>query len=79
MKKVNVGYEKSYEFAIRTMKAYQYLTKDKKEFLSSKQPESRLQKMIIVNWSLVIGEYRVNKLSENCAQEYRKNQDFYYH
>ncbi len=49
MKKVNVGYEKSYEFAIRTMKAYQYLTKDKKEFLSSKQPESRLQKMIIVN------------------------------
>jgi len=37
MKKANVVYEKAYEFAIRMVKAYQYLTKEKKEFVLSKQ------------------------------------------
>ena len=37
MKKANVIYEKAYEFAIRIVKAYQYLNKEKKEFVLSKQ------------------------------------------
>jgi len=36
-KKENVLYEKSYKFAIRVVKAYQYLNDEKKEFVLSKQ------------------------------------------
>lgn len=37
MKDGNVTYEKAYKFAIRAVKAYQYLINDKKEFVLSKQ------------------------------------------
>ena len=37
MKKNNVVYEKAYQFAIRVVKAYRYLTNQKKEFILSKQ------------------------------------------
>ena len=37
MKEENVVYEKAYQFAIRIVKAYQYLTQDSKEFVLSKQ------------------------------------------
>ena len=37
MKKNNVVYEKAYQFAIRFVKAYRYLTNQKKEFILSKQ------------------------------------------
>ena len=40
MKKItkkNVAYEKSYQFAVRIVKSYQFLTKEKKEFVLSKQ------------------------------------------
>ncbi len=37
MKKDNITYKKAYAFAIRIIKAYQYLTTDKKEFILSKQ------------------------------------------
>lgn len=37
MKKNNVVYEKAYQFAIRIVKAYRYLTNEKKEFILSKQ------------------------------------------
>jgi len=37
MKKKNVGYDKAYQFAIRIVKAYQFLVKEKKEFVLSKQ------------------------------------------
>jgi four helix bundle protein len=33
----NIVYEKSYQFAIRVAKAYQFLSKEKKEFVISKQ------------------------------------------
>ncbi len=33
MKKDNVTYEKAYEFAIRIVKAYQYLSDNKREFI----------------------------------------------
>ncbi|NBB22185.1 four helix bundle protein [Runella sp. CRIBMP] len=33
----NVTYEKGYAFAIRVVKAYQFLSEDKKEFILSKQ------------------------------------------
>jgi four helix bundle protein len=37
MQKKNVVYEKAYQFAIRVVKAYQFLSKEKKEFVISKQ------------------------------------------
>lgn len=37
MKKDNVTYEKAYKFAIRIVKAYQYISENKKEFVLSKQ------------------------------------------
>ncbi len=37
MKKDNVTYEKAYKFAIRIVKAFQYLRENKKEFVLSKQ------------------------------------------
>lgn len=37
MTKNSVAYEKAYQFAIRILKAYQFLTNDKKEFILSKQ------------------------------------------
>ena len=37
MTKENVAYEKAYQFAIRIVKAYQFLAKEKKEFVLSKQ------------------------------------------
>ena len=37
MKKDSIVYKKSFDFAIRVVKAYQYLTKEKKEFVLSKQ------------------------------------------
>ena len=37
MKKKNVWYDKAYQFAIRIVKAYQFLVKEKKEFVLSKQ------------------------------------------
>lgn len=37
MKKENVTYEKAYKFAIRVVKAYQYLCYEKKEYVLSKQ------------------------------------------
>ncbi len=37
MKKDNVTYEKAYKFAIRIVKAYQYLCSEKKEYVLSKQ------------------------------------------
>jgi four helix bundle protein len=37
MKPNNIVYEKSYKFAIRIVKAYQFLTIEKKEFILSKQ------------------------------------------
>ncbi len=37
MKKVNVLQEKTYAFAIRIVKAFQFLTQEKKEFVLSKQ------------------------------------------
>ncbi|MGB3205217.1 MAG: four helix bundle protein [Crinalium sp.] len=36
-KSENAAYEKAYKFAIRVVKAYQYLTTEKKEFVLSKQ------------------------------------------
>ena len=33
----NVAYEKAYQFAIRIIKAYQYLTQEKREFVLSNQ------------------------------------------
>jgi len=36
MKKGNVTYEKAYAFAIRVVKAYQYLTDEKREYILSK-------------------------------------------
>jgi len=33
----SVAYQKAYRFAIRVVKAYQYLTENKKEFILSKQ------------------------------------------
>ena len=36
-KSENVTYEKGYAFAIRIVKAYQFLSEDKKEFILSKQ------------------------------------------
>ncbi|AFZ14617.1 CHP02436-containing protein [Crinalium epipsammum PCC 9333] len=33
----NAAYDKAYKFAIRVVKAYQYLTNEKKEFVLSKQ------------------------------------------
>ena len=37
MQKENIVYEKAYKFAIRIVKAYQFLSKEKKEFIISKQ------------------------------------------
>ena len=37
MKKDNPTYDKAYKFAIRIVKAYQYLCKEKKEYVLSKQ------------------------------------------
>lgn len=37
MEKENVVYEKAYEFAIRIVRAYQFLTKERIEFVLSKQ------------------------------------------
>lgn len=37
MKDENVTYEKAYKFAIRVVKAYQYLVDEKREFILSKQ------------------------------------------
>ena len=37
MTKENVTYKKAYEFAIRIVKAYQYLCEEKKEYVLSKQ------------------------------------------
>lgn len=37
VKKENVTYEKAYKFAIRVVKAYQYLCYEKKEYVLSKQ------------------------------------------
>ena len=37
MKADNVTYTKAYNFAIRIVKAYQYLCEDKKEYVLSKQ------------------------------------------
>ena len=37
MTKENVAYEKAYQFAIRIVKSYQFLAKEKKEFVLSKQ------------------------------------------
>ena len=37
MKNNNVTYEKAYQFAMRIVKAHQYLAKNKKEFTLSKQ------------------------------------------
>ncbi len=37
MKDENVTYEKAYKFAIRVVKAYQYLVEEKREFILSKQ------------------------------------------
>lgn len=37
MKEDNVTYEKAYSFAIRIVRAYQHLTKTKREFVLSKQ------------------------------------------
>jgi|SRR5208283_318550 len=37
MRKGNVVQDKSFEFAVRIVKAYQYLTKRKREFILSKQ------------------------------------------
>ena len=37
MTKDNVTYQKAYTFAIRIVKAYQYLCEDKKEYVLSKQ------------------------------------------
>jgi four helix bundle protein len=37
MKKENITYEKAYKFAIRVVKAYQYISTEKKEFILSKQ------------------------------------------
>ncbi|HEY9691169.1 MAG TPA: four helix bundle protein [Oculatellaceae cyanobacterium] len=37
MQSENAAYEKAYKFAIRVVKAYQYLTNEKKEFVLSKQ------------------------------------------
>ena len=31
--KNNIAYEKAYQFAIRIIKAYQYLTQEKREFV----------------------------------------------
>jgi len=36
-RKENVVYDKAYNFAIRIIKVYQFLTKEKKEFILSKQ------------------------------------------
>ena len=37
MNKNNITYDKAYQFAIRIVNAYKYLTKEKKEFILSKQ------------------------------------------
>jgi len=37
MKEGNITYEKSYAFAIRVVKAYQFLTDEKREYILSKQ------------------------------------------
>ena len=37
MSERNVVYEKAYQFAIRIVKAYEFLSKEKKEFVLSKQ------------------------------------------
>jgi four helix bundle protein len=37
MRKENITYEKAYRFAIRVVKAYQYISINKKEFVLSKQ------------------------------------------
>jgi four helix bundle protein len=37
MQKENIVYEKAYQFAIRIVKAYQFLNKEKREFIISKQ------------------------------------------
>lgn len=37
MKKENVTYDKAYKFAIRIVKAYQYISANKKEYTLSKQ------------------------------------------
>jgi four helix bundle protein len=37
MKEKNIVYEKAYNFAIRIIKAYQFLTTEKREFILSKQ------------------------------------------
>ncbi len=37
MNKKNVTYDKAYQFAIRIINAYKYLTKEKQEFILSKQ------------------------------------------
>ncbi|HTX87197.1 MAG TPA: four helix bundle protein [Candidatus Nanoarchaeia archaeon] len=37
MKEENIALEKSYKFAIRTVKLYQYLTREKREYVLSKQ------------------------------------------
>ncbi len=37
MQKENIVYEKAYQFAVRIVKAYQFLGREKKEFVISKQ------------------------------------------
>lgn len=37
MKKENITYEKAYKFAIRIVKAYQYISTNEREFVLSKQ------------------------------------------
>ncbi len=37
MKKDNITYEKAYAFAVRVVKAYQFLKSEKKEYIISKQ------------------------------------------
>ena len=37
MERENIVYDKAYQFAIRIIRSYQFLTKEKKEFILSKQ------------------------------------------
>jgi hypothetical protein len=65
MQKKNVVYEKAYQFAIRVVKAYQFLSKEKKE-------------LIIDHWR--IDHWRIDdkKLPENSLSQSAKTSNVYF-
>jgi four helix bundle protein len=77
MKTNNVVVEKSYAFAIRIVKCYQYLTNEKKEFLLSKQL-LRCGTSIGANVEEAVGGYSRKEFSSKLSIAYKEARETHY-